>query len=253
MSRKGRTHRKRVRRKCDTTQFNLRNTSSELLTWMELNGFKFITKLDFSYFAETGRGVVALEKVVAGETFLRIPERLLIYAETALRTSLRRFLTRHHTEVVAIEVLTLFLMNEKLLGETSQWQQFINSLPATFTTPVFLKGSLLKKLPSDIYNSAQKDIARILRTFLKLKALLGHDVVEEPQLQDLYSQFEWKLFIWAWTAVNTRCIFAKGSSAGSLWKDDHCALAPFLDCLNHHWKANVKTAMVGTYFEIVSI
>ncbi|CAN7989380.1 unnamed protein product [Ixodes hexagonus] len=253
MARGGRTHRKRTRRKraiCSATCSEER--SGGLLRWMEANGFRLYTKLGLRDFPDTGRGVVALEKLVGGETFLKLPANLLISTQTVLRGHLCSFITRHHAKLTPIDVLTIFVLDQKLLGEASGWWQFVDSLPRTFTTPVFLSRKVLKSLPKDVREEVRAGITFIQRTFLKLKALLTGHVTEEPKVQGLCTGFTWNNFMWAWTAVNTRCIFVQGSSSSSLWEDDHCALAPFLDCLNHHWKASIETAMVGPYFEILS-
>ncbi|EEC12062.1 SET domain-containing protein, putative [Ixodes scapularis] len=254
MSRDGRTHRKRTRRRLAISSGAHSNRGSEgrLLTWMEANGFRLHSKLGLRDFPDTGRGVVALEKLVGGETFLKLPATLLISTRTALQSRLHSFIIRHHAKLTPIDVLTLFVLDQKLLGEASRWWPFVDSLPRTFTTPVFLRRKVFESLPKDLREEVQTGITFIQRTFLKLKVLLGGHVEEEPEVQCLSTGFTWNNFVWAWTAVNTRCIFAQGSNSSSLWEDDHCALAPFLDCLNHHWKASIETAMVGENFEILS-
>lgn len=177
----------------------------------------------------------------AGDTFLRVPTCLLITTETALSSSLRDFVIRNHRQLAPIEVLTLFLMNEKLRGHDSEWRFFINSLPTTYTTPVYLGSRLLAKLPCDMFRRAQTQVSRIRSTFLKLRTLLTKENGDgNSPLSSLSENFTWCLFVWAWTAVNTRCIFSEHKTGHSLWDDDKCALAPFLDCLNHHWKASVS-------------
>ncbi|KAJ2553671.1 hypothetical protein EV175_002858 [Coemansia sp. RSA 1933] len=58
-----------------------------------------------------------------------------------------------------------------------------------------------------------------------------------------YSVDDWRCYVWAWLAVNTRCIHL-GQDIGSR---DTIALAPFLDLLNHG-----KEAKVTTYFDLIS-
>ncbi|XP_077539514.1 SET domain-containing protein 4 isoform X2 [Haemaphysalis longicornis] len=251
MPKKGRTHRKKVRRRSSST---LRDESVNvnLVKWMVANGFDQHTKLCLREFPETGRGIMTLQRLSAGHTILRIPTRLLITTETALSGTLHHFLTRHHKDLTPIEVLTVFLMSEKLRGCDSEWRFFIDSLPAAYTTPVFLGTKLLASLPDAVRRKADIQVSKIRSSFLKLQTQLGSCAVDDAKLLSLCENFSWKLFAWAWTAVNTRCIFFRHSSRRSLWEDDHCALAPFLDCLNHHWKADIQTAIVGSNFEIVT-
>ncbi|XP_037519950.1 SET domain-containing protein 4 [Rhipicephalus sanguineus] len=252
MPKKGRNHRKKARRRTELAS-RIEDVSADLLKWMTANGFKLHTQLYLKEFCETGRGLATQQMLSAGDTFLRVPTCLLITTETALSSSLRDFVIRNHRQLAPIEVLTLFLMNEKLRGHDSEWRFFINSLPTTYTTPVYLGSRLLAKLPCDMFRRAQTQVSRIRSTFLKLRTLLTKENGDgNSPLSSLSENFTWCLFVWAWTAVNTRCIFSEHKTGHSLWDDDKCALAPFLDCLNHHWKASVRTAVVGSYFEIVT-
>lgn len=251
MTKKGRNHRKKVRRRSRCAPRD-ESVNPDLVSWMVENGFEQHTKLCLWEFPETGRGVMTQQKLSAGDTFLRIPTRLLITTETALSGTLHHFLARHHRELAPIEVLTVFLMSEKLRGCDSEWHFFIDSLPAAFTTPVFLGTKLLASLPDAMRRKADIQVSRIRSTFLRLQTLLGNCAASDGTLSSLCENFSWKLFVWAWTAVNTRCIFIGHASRRSLWENDHCALAPFLDCLNHHWKADIQTAIVGSNFEILT-
>ncbi|KAJ2087395.1 hypothetical protein IW138_005012 [Coemansia sp. RSA 986] len=58
-----------------------------------------------------------------------------------------------------------------------------------------------------------------------------------------YTVDDWRCYVWAWLAVNTRCIHLGQQSIASR---DTIALAPFLDLLNHS-----KDASVTTYFDLV--
>lgn len=251
MAKKGRNHRKKARRRAERMSCT-EDVSANLLKWMTANGFELHKQLCLREFRETGRGLATQQMLSSGDTFLRVPTCLLITTQTALSSSLRDFVIRNHGQLTPIEVLTLFLMNEKLRGHDSEWRFFIKSLPATYTTPVFLGSRLLAKLPCDLFRKAQTQVSRIRSTFLKLQTLTKESTGGNSLLSSLSKNFTWHLFVWAWTAVNTRCIFSEHKTGHSLWDDDKCALAPFLDCLNHHWKASVKTAIVDSYFEIVT-
>lgn len=251
MSKKGRNHRKKARRRARSS-LCVEDVSANLLEWMTARGFKLHRRLYVREFPETGRGLATQQKLTAGETFLRVPTWLLITTTTALSSNLRNFLTRHHQQLTPTEVLTLFLMNEKLCGFASEWSFFIDSLPAAYTTPVFLGSKLLAILPDAMCRKAEAQVSRIRSTFIRLRILLKRALHGDLELRCLSENFTWNLFVWAWTAVNTRCIFSKHRTGHALWDDDCSALAPFLDCLNHHWKADVETAVVGSYFEIVT-
>uniref|UniRef100_A0A6M2CSL2 Putative ribosomal n-lysine methyltransferase set11 n=1 Tax=Rhipicephalus microplus TaxID=6941 RepID=A0A6M2CSL2_RHIMP len=251
MAKKGRNHRKKARRRADQVSCT-EDVSVDLLKWMTAKGFRLHTQLYVKEFRETGRGLATQQMLSAGDPFLRLPTCLLITTGTALSSSLHDFVIRNHRKLTPIEVLTLFLMNEKLRGHDSEWRYFINSLPTTYTTPVYLGSKLLAKLPCSVFRKAQTQVSKIRSTFLKLRALLKENEDVDSLFASLSKNFTWCLFVWAWSAVNTRCIFSEHKTGNFLWDNDKCALAPFLDCLNHHWKASVQTAIVGSYFEIVT-
>ncbi|KAG0423061.1 hypothetical protein HPB47_001154 [Ixodes persulcatus] len=96
---------------------------------------------------------------------------------------------RHHAKLTPIDVLALFVLDQKLLGEASEWWPFVDSLPRTFTTPVFLRRKVVESLPKDLREDVQTGITFIQRTFLKLKVLLGGHVEEEPEVQCLSTGF----------------------------------------------------------------
>ena len=54
------------------------------------------------------------------------------------------------------------------------------------------------------------------------------------------------IFVWAWYAVNTRCITLNTDSNNPSWalKSPKIALAPFLDCLNHS-----ETCQIHAYLD----
>ncbi len=53
-------------------------------------------------------------------------------------------------------------------------------------------------------------------------------------------------YVWAWSAVNTRCVFLEQPASEHVCQSeaDHFALAPFLDMLNHSAQAQVKHMLV---------
>lgn len=251
MPKKGRNYRNKVRRRSKSASHD-ESVNDNLVSWMVANGFDQHTTLCLREFPETGRGVMTQQRLLPGDTILRIPTRLLITTETAVNGILHHFLTRHHEELTPIEVLTVFLMSEKLRGCDSKWRFFIDSLPATYTTPAFLGAKRLSSLPDAMRKKADIQVSKIRSTFLRLRTRLGSCVGNDAKLSSLCDNFSWKFFVWAWTAVNTRCIFVGRGSRRAVLAEDHCALAPFLDCLNHHWKADIQTAVVGSNFEIVT-
>ena len=64
----------------------------------------------------------------------------------------------------------------------------------------------------------------------------------EHQYPELFDVMNYNNYVWAWSAVNTRCVYMKqpASEYISQEEENHYALAPYLDLLNHSSDAQVK-------------
>ena len=61
---------------------------------------------------------------------------------------------------------------------------------------------------------------------------------------EFHKILSFKTFVWAWYVINTRSVYFKQEKSeflSSSEEEDHLALAPFLDLLNHSTKANVSS------------
>lgn len=58
---------------------------------------------------------------------------------------------------------------------------------------------------------------------------------------DFTNVMTFEYYVWAWSVVNTRCVYMKQPLSPHVSQDeeDHFALAPYLDLLNHSSKAQV--------------
>lgn len=65
--------------------------------------------------------------------------------------------------------------------------------------------------------------------------------------------FCWEKFAWAWSTVNTRCVFLKMPAMADMNRADCLALIPYLDLFNH--SSTARVSMFGkpnVYISIVS-
>ena len=60
---------------------------------------------------------------------------------------------------------------------------------------------------------------------------------------DFYMLLTYRTFLWAWYVINTRSVYFERDKSKYLSEieEDHLALAPFLDLLNHSTEANVSS------------
>lgn len=89
--------------------------------WLREGGRKFSqAHLKPAVFAETGRGLMAIRPVHAGEVLVSIPEEVLVTTNRVMQdVVLRKALHDSHVKFRAMDVLTLFLLYHKFLGEAS--------------------------------------------------------------------------------------------------------------------------------------
>ena len=104
-------------------------------------------------------------------------------------------------------------------------------LPKTYTTPGFFEEKDLESLPKTVRDEAGEHRDSIQNSFSGLVNFLDQISQDVAYSRDIFS---YDAFRWAWSAVNTRCVYMKQPPNPHLSTDeDHYALAPFLDLLNH--------------------
>lgn len=136
-------------------------------------------------------------------------------------------------------------MCELTKGEASDWYPYISSLPQKYSIPVYFCQHLLDSLPRPIKTAAILQCNSVKNSFNKFEKLFS-------ELQDIFPVFKdclnYEHFKWAWSTVNTRCIFMKClEDCPSDQCTYHLALAPFLDLLNHSVDVQVML-----YFSCIS-
>ncbi|KAJ7782346.1 SET domain-containing protein [Mycena maculata] len=120
---------------------------SELLTWFQASGGSLDSSVGFTEFPGCGRGAVALEDIPKGHVLFKIPREILLSTDTSTlprRIGLDRWReAKMHIGWVGI---ILCMMWETAQGPSSIWSKYLESLPATFDTPMFWSDLELEQL-----------------------------------------------------------------------------------------------------------
>ncbi|KAJ7020004.1 SET-domain protein [Mycena alexandri] len=121
---------------------------SELLDWFQAGGGSLDkSHVGFAVFPDCGRGAVALQDIPEGHILFKIPRELLLSTETSAlpgRVGLARW--REAKMHVGWVGLILCMMWETAQGPRSKWSKYLESLPATFDTPMFWSALELEEL-----------------------------------------------------------------------------------------------------------
>ncbi|KAJ2779044.1 hypothetical protein GGI15_004000 [Coemansia interrupta] len=237
-------------------------------------------KTTLAYFPDTFRGMMATKDIEAGDPLVSVPENLLITASKVRKLVESRIaalsngfsgsrdrrwpLTEHQS-------LAYWLYSESAKESESRWCSYIRSIPRSFDTiPLCV---LAGNAPCNDIGTAGSESSRWLMAHMphsmKLRVIEQHErlyrdwtatnaFLKEAGLDPLD---RWSHYVWAWLAVNTRCIHlgqhagaAKAESVStkkhaappddlveSIDRTDSMALAPVLDLLNHSAAADIAT------------
>ncbi|XP_038049324.1 SET domain-containing protein 4-like [Patiria miniata] len=130
------------------------------------------------------------------------------------------------------QMLTVYLLFEACKGVGSFWFPYIAVLPQMFGTPPFFNERELQLLPKDTCTHAKAQIENVSSAFKELSAFFELLRGTYPSMS---SRLSFERFRWAWFAVNTRCVYMKQEN-----QQGNCALAPYIDLLNHSPEAETE-------------
>ncbi|XP_060262378.1 SET domain-containing protein 4 isoform X3 [Ovis aries] len=137
--------------------------------------------------------------------------------------------------------LCTFLVSEKHAGDRSPWKPYLEVLPKAYTCPVCLEPEVVNLLPNPLKTKAWEQRSHVQEFFSSSRGFFS-------SLQPLFSEaietiFSYRALRWAWCTVNTRAVYMKRPPQLCLSPEpDTCALAPYLDLLNHSPDVQVKAA-----------
>ncbi|KAJ2022391.1 hypothetical protein GGI06_001835 [Coemansia sp. S85] len=246
-------------------------TWTKFRSWCKEQGLPK-TRLTLAYFPDTFRGMMATRDIGPGEDVVRIPERLLITASKVKRAMLARAAAGKTTQsdrwdLSEHQSLTYWVYAEAELQARSKWHSYISSLPRDFASiPLFVLSGrspsgtididssgcvqwVIAHLPHALRQRVSEQQARLFGDWAltcSFSAAFGLQPVSN-----------WRLYVWSWLVVSTRCIHlgrqsssarhtqTTGASclrdAHSISSQDNITLAPMLDLLNHNEHASIST------------
>ncbi|XP_006886793.1 PREDICTED: SET domain-containing protein 4-like [Elephantulus edwardii] len=242
---RGRTSRIRRRRLFRSSESRGVNESNkpefiELKKWLKDRKFED-THLIPARFPDTGRGLMSKTSLQAGQLIISLPESCLLTTDTVIRSYLGAYITKWKPLPSPLLALCTFLVSEKHAGDRSPWKPYLDTLPKAYTCPVCLESRVVNLLPRPLRAKAQEQRTRVQEFFTSSRDFFS-------SLQPLFSQavesiFTYSALLWAWCTVNTRAVYlSHGQRSCFSSEPDTCALAPYLDLLNHSPDVQVKAA-----------
>uniref|UniRef100_A0A8D1KLE1 SET domain-containing protein 4 n=1 Tax=Sus scrofa TaxID=9823 RepID=A0A8D1KLE1_PIG len=212
----------------------------ELKKWLKDRNFED-TNLIPARFPGTGRGLMSKTSLQEGQLVISLPESCLLTTDTVLRSYLGPYIAKWQPPPSPLLALCTFLVSEKHAGDQSPWKPYLEVLPKTYTCPVCLEPEVVNLLPGPLKSKAREQRTRVWEFFSSSRDFFF-------SLQPLFPEavesiFSYSALLWAWCTVNTRAVYMKQRPRQCFSTEpDTCALAPYLDLLNHSPAVQVKAA-----------
>lgn len=249
-ARMGRTKRLREKRAKINPDQPSPSVHHDLYKFLSLRGWENTNHLTVSTFPTTGRGLYSKQNLSEHDLIIELPHRSMISYLTLERDNdfiaLFSFddFEAGKIQVTFQSLLALFLQQQVLKGDASEWIAYIRTLPETFTTPYFCNKIELYHLPESLLEKVVEQNESIKRNFQELMKLVRCDARET---------FTLDTFKWAYFVCNSRSVYVKGKLLEPLVDRLHfkellsdapnMALAPLLDLLNHSDQATTKSQL----------
>lgn len=255
----GRTQRHRRRRRQAREEGSIPLVVDADLMFVHLSQWLREDNRNFSHaqlrpavFADTGRGLMATRAVQPGEVLVSIPEELLITSSKVIQDDvLWKALYKCHIKFRAMDLLALFLLYHKFLGEKSQWKAYLDSLPREYSVPAYCSQEEINVLPEVLKKYKLKQDEDVNQCYSNILIATS----ASAYLQSLFCSLCIDEVRWSWFTVNTRAVYLRNQNPPAIViGDDTCALAPYLDLLNHTHVAEMEANLnpVNSCYEIVT-
>ncbi|AWP14567.1 putative SET domain-containing protein 4 [Scophthalmus maximus] len=240
--RAGRAARKR-RQKCESSIQSV--SLGHQLQYVRLR--KFLHQRGFTssllqpaLFTDTGRGLQTLKTIKPCQLIISLPESCLLTTATVLSSYLGQYIKSWKCRLSPLLALCVFLVCERHRGEASDWFPYIDALPTTYTCPAYFADGVLAVLPAGVRRRASEQRRAVRELHSSSRDFFGS--LQPVLSQPVEEVFTYEALRWAWCSVNTRSVFMSHPSNNFLSGQDHYALAPFLDLLNHRPDVQVKAS-----------
>lgn len=176
-----------------------------------------------------------------GQVIVSLPESCLLTTDTVIRSSVGPYIKKWKPPVSPLLALCTFLVSERHAGNRSLWKSYLDILPKSYTCPVCLEPEVVALLPGPLKAKAEEQRAWVQDLFTSSRGFFS--TLQPLFAESVHSVFNYHAFLWAWCTVNTRAVYLRSRRQECLSAEpDTCALAPFLDLLNHSPHVQVKAA-----------
>lgn len=263
----GRTYRNR-KSSLKKTNNSIIEKSAEIISlnkWIKLHGFQKCKKIRLADFAESGRGVMASEKIHPGDVLMEIPFNLILNMNTLENDIIFKLLFMNLPNYIlqpqsCQAFLSFYISFLKMSSISSFWTYYIDTIPTYFTVPYFCTDKQLKCFNRDIQNIVETQRLAVHTTYSYFKKILvsNRDVFSDTEFSNMISLFTVDLYTWAYFAVNTRCVYLDPEIMNNLpftnnnplcfkgFLNDlpNLGLIPFLDMFNHSSKAETDAKLI---------
>ncbi|KAM5281183.1 SET domain-containing protein 4 [Ctenodactylus gundi] len=244
---RGRGRTSRVRRQKRSRNSDSRGVSESyksefiaLKKWLKDRNFED-TNLIPARFSGTGRGLMSKKPMREGQMIIALPESCLLTTDTVIRSSLGVYITKWKPPPSPLLALCTFLVSEKHAGDQSAWKPYLDILPTSYACPVCMEPEVVGLLPKPLKAKAEEQRTSVQEFFASSRDFFS-------SLQPLFAEavdtvFSCSSLLWAWCTVHTRAVYLRARQHQCLSSEpDTCALAPYLDLLNHSPNVQVKAA-----------
>lgn len=172
---------------------------------------------------------------------MSLPESCLLTTDTVIRSSLGPYIKKWKPPLSPLLALCTFLVSEKHVGDRSPWKSYLDILPKSYTCPVCWEPEVVDLLPNPLKAKVEEQRVRVQDLFTSSRGFFC--ALQPLFVESVDSIFSYPAFLWAWCTVNTRAVYLRSRRQDGLSAEpDTCALAPYLDLLNHSPHVQVKAA-----------
>ncbi|XP_071471163.1 SET domain-containing protein 4 isoform X1 [Marmota flaviventris] len=244
---KGRGRTSRIRRRKHLRSSESRGVNEsyksefiELKKWLKNRKFED-RNLTPACFPGTGRGLMSRTPLREGQMIISLPESCLLTTETVIRSYLGVYITKWKPRPSPLLALCTFLVSERHAGDRSLWKPYLQILPKTYTCPVCLEPEVVNLLPKALKAKTEEQRAHVQKLFTSCRDFFSS--LQPLFVEPIDSIFSYSALLWAWCTVNTRAVYLRPRKQECLSAEpDTCALAPYLDLLNHSPHVQVNAA-----------
>eukprot|EP00658_Telonema_sp_P-2_P038975 TRINITY_DN2787_c0_g2_i6.p1 TRINITY_DN2787_c0_g2~~TRINITY_DN2787_c0_g2_i6.p1 ORF type:complete len:280 (-),score=57.16 TRINITY_DN2787_c0_g2_i6:771-1610(-) len=191
-------------------------------SWIDSNGGDFWSKIRVGVIPGFRLGAVAKTTIQEDDVYLEVPWRMVI-SEDSIRQSevgdaFLGMRSRHGLDVG--DSLLLYLLHERF-SSGSFWGPYIDILPRAYEIPFYWTQGDLEELEG---TGMPEAVSIYLETHRHSFERFSRIVTSEPTLERVAQVWDWDLFMWASSVLDSRTIWINGRK--------RCFL-PMLDMVNN--------------------